>query len=501
MRISSALKRAMYEGVTLGYRTPEWINHGKANDDYWPHSMVKDYRESCIIEPDQVYSWENTLVGYFANWADLVEERGGTLDFVEFIMKWFTTEDMLYYQIAFDSDGTYILSYYNEDRGRRMKMKPGKWLRDNYNRDDHLVKMFAEEWTQMVMKCKDMYSEYSVSVLHSPAVIVHRYKRFHGTDLNSCCSYPAGQFSTGGEHPCMVYGGDSKVDLAVIQDSEGTDFARTLIYNGKYIRVYPTGRSHEHSVAKGVLQLNHIASGPGNLDGAKLNYVKHLSDDEMVVCPYLDGDASVVSLGVRDNGDPCLDVHSRDPDCPSINTQSGNMHERACFDSRTMYINGEHHDYYCDQCEDGFNDGNDYSVHALGGSFCSEDCASEHGFIYAFVDSVDMEWVHRYDTHYQESTGNYYTNAGLEDSGLVLTNHGGVESMDDCVLTTSQGWLLNIDCLFVNTPQEYQETPDNLRPVWMMTDGSGEVSTGTFETFLTDTGQHRSLVEQNIGES
>ena len=117
------------------------------------------------------------------------------------------------------------------------------------------------------------------------------------------------------------------------------------------------------------------------------------------------------------------------------------------------------------------------------------------------MDAGDMDWVHNFDVHYQQSTANYYTNAGLEDSGLVLTNHGAVANMDDCVLTTSQGWLLNIDCLFVNSPQEYQETPDNLRPVWMMSDGSGEVGTGTLENFLSDTGQHRSLVEQHIGES
>jgi len=111
------------------------------------------------------------------------------------------------------------------------------------------------------------------------------------------------------------------------------------------------------------------------------------------------------------------------------------------------------------------------------------------------------DWWSEYDVTYDPNSGNYYTERGLTDSGLVIDHQGDVVKQDDCVYTQSQGWLLSIDCLFVNTPQEYQETPDNLRPVWMLTNGSGLVDTGTLETFLSDTGQHRSLVEQHIGES
>jgi len=504
MRISSTLRREMYQGVTLGYRVPEWIDWEHAEKDRWPHSMLKEYRDLCIDPPNEEDHWESMLLNHFCTWTDFVEERGGTLDFVKFMLEWFTTEDILYYQIAFDSNGTYMLSYFNEARGTRTKMKPGKWFLANYDRDGKLVRQFAKEWTQMVMKCRDIYSQYSVSVVTQPVAIAHRYRMFHRGDLNSCCSYPESQYSTGGEHPCKVYGGDSGVTLAVVQDSEGKDFARTLLYNGKYVRIYPPSRSHEQSVAKGVLQLNNLATGQGSLDGAKLNYVPHgdSESNDLVVCPYLDGSASIVSLGTRDNGDECLDVHYNDPPCPSIDTQNGSMHERACFDSRTMYINGSHWDYYCDRCEDGFNEDSDYAIHPeRGGSYCSEDCVIDSGLVMAHIGAGDMDWWSEHDVHYQESTGDYYTERGLEDSGLVLTHHGEVAKMDDCVCTQSQGWLLSIDCLFVNTPQEYQETPDNLRPVWMLADGSGEVGTGTLDTFLTDTGQHRSLVEQHIGES
>ena len=504
MRLSSTLRREMYDGVTLGYRAPEWIDWEQAELDRWPHSMLKEYRECCIIEPDAEYQWESSLLHNFANWTDFVEERGGTLDFVLFMMRWFTTEDILYYQIAFDSDGTYMLSYYNEDRKTRTKVKAGKWFQMHYNRDAKLVVRFVEEWKQMAMKCQDIYSQYSVDVLSQSVAITHRYRSFHRTDLNSCCSYPPSQFATGGEHPCMVYGGDSDVTLAVVKDSEGKDFARTLLYNGKYIRIYPTGRSHEFNVAKGVLQHNNLATGQGSLEFAELNYLPHRDSDmgDFVVCPYLDGEASIVSVSERENGDPCLLVSAQGNGVMGLNTQSGNMHERACFDSRTMCVHGDDWDYYCDRCEAGFSQDSDYGIHPEGGgSYCSEDCVLSSGLVMAHVGDGDMEWSSEFDVHLQESTGDYYTERGLEDSGLVLNNHGEVVKQDDCVLTTSQGWLLSIDCLFVNTPQEYQETPDNLRPVWMMTDGSGEVGTGTLDNFLADTGQHRSLVEQHTGES
>jgi len=501
MRLSSTLKQEMCDGITLGYRIPEWLDWEQAERDRWPHSMLREYRD-CL--PNEEHHWEGILLSHVNAWAEFVEDRGGSIDFVEFMMKWFTTEDILYYQIAFDSNGTYMLSYYNEDRKTRTKIKPGKWFLANYDRDGKLVAQFAKEWNQMVMKCRDIYSQYSVDVLSQSVAISHRYRSFHRTDLNSCCSYPPTQFSTGGEHPCMVYGGDSGVTLAVVKDREGKDFARTLLYDGKFIRIYPAGRSHEFAVAKGVLQYNNVATEQGSLKGAKLNYVPHRDSDmgDFVVCPYLDGEASIVSVSERENGEPCLLVSAQGNGVMGINTQSGNMHERACFDSRTMCIHGDDWSYYCDRCEAGFNEGDDYCIiPEQGGHYCSEDCCTESGLVMTNVGGGMYDWWSEYDVTYDPNSGNYYTERGLTDSGLVIDHQGDVVKQDDCVFTQSQGWLLSIDCLFVNTPQEYQETPDNLRPVWMVTDGSGRVDTGTLETFLSDTGQHRSLVEQHIGES
>jgi hypothetical protein len=483
MRISNTLKREMYEGVTLGYRNPEWFNPDKS---HWPHSMLRQYKEDCISNPDDEYRWENMLLGHLCEWTDLVEERGGTLDFVLFIMKWFTTEDILYYSIAFDSDGTYMLSYYNEDRNSRVKLKPGRWFLSHYNRDEKIVRMFAKEWSQMVMKCQDIYSRYYVQLFDTSEAIVHRYKTFHRTDLSSCCSHPDNQYATGGEHPCKVYGGDSGVTLAVIKDLDGKDFARTLLYNGKYIRIYPTGRSHEHSVAKGVLQHHNLATGCGNLDGAELNFVPHgdCESDDMVVCPYLDGDASIVWVGERENGDMCLRVGGSQGSHGnlSIDTQNGNLHERGCFDSATMRINGDDWDYYCSQCEEGFNDN---GIHLDDGNFCGDECAVEYGFVLAYVGYGDMEWCKDYDVHYDNNSGDYYTERGLSYAELVLTDRGQVAKQADCV-HTSAGWYLSVDCLFVNTAEEYLSiTLEQVQtPVWMARDGSGEVVAGTYAEFV-----------------
>ena len=504
MRISNQLKQVVLDNVQLGYHSPTWLKADSDDQSRWPQSMPSEY--ALCIQNDEENHWNRQIIHNFQNWVDFVSERNGTIDFVEFALKWFFTEDILYYQLAFDNDGTYMLSYFNEDRDTRMKMKTGKWFQTYYGRDDpSLVRKFASEWNEMVLKCKDIYSQYSVNVLTQPDAIVERYKSWHRTDLSSCCSYGESQYSTGGEHPCKVYGGESDVHLAVIQDSSGEDFARTLIFNKKYIRIYPTGRSHESSVARGVLMKHGIASEQGNLGGAKLNFIKHgdVGMEEFVVCPYLDGCASLVSIGTRTADDPsqqCLDVHDRDVMYPTIDTQSGNMHERACFDSRTMYIFGDAYDYTCSNCEDGFNDYHDGAIHPMaGGTYCSEECATESGYVLAYTSSNDMEWEHEDEAHLNESNGNYYTERGLSLCGLVINNHGEVHPMDDCVFTESQGWLLSVDCLFVNTPQEYQDTPDNLRPVWML--ATGEVGTGTLDSFLLDTGQHRSLVEQNIGEA
>jgi|TARA_R100001480_G_scaffold28120_2_gene38536 hypothetical protein len=105
----------------------------------------------------------------------------------------------------------------------------------------------------------------------------------------------------------------------------------------------------------------------------------------------------------------------------------------------------------------------------------------------------------RYNTLFYYNNS-YYTSDGLEGNNLVLCYDDEVRPEEDCVLT-SRGYYPSVDCLFVNTPQEYQDAPTDMSPVWMLNDGSGEVGIGSLETFLTETGQHRSLLEQSTGES
>ena len=490
MRISATLMQKFKQDVMLGYYTPHW----HIPDSGWPTSMME------IVEPMDDGDWNDDIEYHINSWASFVEERNGSIEFVKFIQKWFNTEDIIYYKFALDDDGTNLLSYQNYARGCRVKIKPGKFLGKEFNRSTSISRQFAEEWADMILELKDVYKNYSVTTISDTDEIISEYRSMHGTDLSSCCTHSARDYATGGVHPCVVYGGDSGVNLVVLRDENDIMFSRTLIYNGKYIRIYPAGHNFKESVTRGVLTLNGIAGVQGTLKGAKLNYVENPEHEGMVVCPYLDGNAHKVAIGERGNGDPCLDVFTGSG--RGCDTQNDCMHEYACFNADTYRAFHSRYAYSCCNCDSGFHEDSDYAVYTdEGNHYCCEDCTVQAGNVLAIVGSRGtLLWMQeRYNTLFYYNNS-YYTSDGLEGNNLVLCHDDEVRPEEDCVLT-SHGYYPSVDCLFVNTPQEYQDAPTDMSPVWMLNDGSGEVGIGSLETFLTETGQHRSLLEQSTGES
>ena len=77
MRLSSTLKQEMCDGITLGYRIPEWLDWEQAERDRWPHSMLREYRDYCIDPPNEEDHWEGVLLSHVNAWAEFVEDRGG----------------------------------------------------------------------------------------------------------------------------------------------------------------------------------------------------------------------------------------------------------------------------------------------------------------------------------------------------------------------------------------------------------------------------------------
>ena len=77
----------------------------------------------------------------------------------------------------------------------------------------------------MILELKDVYKNYSVTTISDTDEIIEEYRSMHGTDLSSCCTHSARDYATGGVHPCVVYGGDSGVNLVVLRDENGRMFS------------------------------------------------------------------------------------------------------------------------------------------------------------------------------------------------------------------------------------------------------------------------------------
>ena len=475
--ISNEIQEELYENLV---ENDDPLNQGCSKYHDWYNPEASDGRSLTRKFRIPDYS-EDEMVNEIANYVAFLEHRSGDDFFVRMLIKWFTTEDLLFYQIAYDENETWMLSYEPMGKHIRVKTRPGKFYR-RFQSDRHqvvdgdaiveLARQFAEDWAGAVEHSQDKHLEYDVTVYKTPRGIEDEYRAYHGTRLNSCMSHPNSEFSTGGIHPTTCYGSDSQIHLATVYRIEtGERIARTLLYNGKWVRLYPANDTMTKRLAAAVLKLRGIATGQRDLLGARLNYVAHGEESDLIVCPYVDGMSGCVKPvypeGMPDGKPLYLLVTDEDR---TIDTQSSDFYRHACFDPNNMCAYSTEYDYECRHCDNRFNSHSE-QIEADDHMFCDSNCAENAGYNYAYLSEDGyMEWTSDPVWHWD---GNYYTEDALEYRDLCIIDSGEVYKRDECT-QTERGYYVNDDLVFINSVEEFnkiaRDNPRILAMVWVHPD-------------------------------
>ena len=477
----------------IGYTYPQWVLDGCENGDGGPsarHSITMHWE---VDDPD---TFESYCTGHMRDWFSFIEERRGTETLILMLRDWFTFEDLIFYNIAYDEDGDKMLSYWNPDRGRGLKTRPARFYQNIMGRPSYLAKEFAEEWSDVILKEEAIVKQYSVVKYTRSESIAQMYMSMDDTVLSSCMSYPPSRYSTGGVHPAEAYGGDSNIDLVVIKDKDDMMFSRTLIRNNGsdsgYIRIYPANTHRVKSITKEVLKANQLPHKQVSMDGAELNLVPNPDHEHVVACPYVDGNASYVHVHTTDDGKEVLKCTSSST-LRSIDSQSDSMYEYMAFDTENLSVWRDSYDYTCDHCGDGFYEGVSGCVFPDDSdfSFCSQDCAQDGGYRFIHTGENDyMIWTDINNIHIVYYQGEGYDLDFLHVHDLCLCYDNVVHPSEDCILTTN-GWYHEIDCLFVNSVDEFKRAEESNRaPVWIRPE-EFEAGIGTLTEYLQDTGEQQ----------
>tara|TARA_R110002020_G_scaffold103567_4_gene242448 strand:+ start:10848 stop:12629 length:1782 start_codon:yes stop_codon:yes gene_type:complete len=436
--------------------------------------ISKNY--TAQVSVGQGYStWDDEDVSYHVNnYINFLIRRKTTMRMVMFWLEWFSVDDILSYYLAPDVDGTWLISYNTSPlihrlarmssyEQNRVKSKAGRFLlkhlknmhSDEGKGDSSIIfasmcKEFSSQWASCIREVSSDFNKYTVDVYHRSDDIATKYMSFDGTKLNSCMSYRESEYLTGDIHPTMCYGGTSGVSLAIVTNSETEEqVGRTLIYEGRYINIYPSNNEGLRDEIRLVLASKGIASGRGSLEGAHLNFIRSARDHEHAVCPYLDGDAThVAPLYLHDD---CIQytIHRREAKHPqkpmallvtsssesAINTQHDELHRVGAFDMDTLSVVREY-DQYCYTCEDGIDSDSDFSFYTVDETLmCSEDCASNAGYNYAITENGDHEWTSDYC---YEWDGDLWTEEAILETDDLNIIDDIVYNKADCAYITAE---------------------------------------------------------------
>ena len=435
---------------------PQWHLLGKETDALTNGSPLLDFLE---LDGDNL---EDMAYRY----CQSLEENGGDIGLIKMLCKWFTTEDLIFYGIRYDSDGTYRLSYWNPDQKKRFKSKSGKFYRAFFGRTERHQQWFAEDWDQCVQESQEVQDRYTVTIHSDPQDIVNEYVAMRHGDCDSCCTKPANHFETEGLHPCLVYGGDSGVNLAIVREKDNPDqiAGRTLIWNGKYVRIYPPGYSQRVALVESVLRAEGIAYQKTSLEGAKLNYIEVPNHSNLVVAPYIDcevGNATCVHVDVLD-GKKSLMVSD-----DGFDTHQSDYYSTASFDWVTHERANSEPDYDCEcnSCGDGFYSDNGDCVLIDQGEYCTRRCAERDGLVWAYTSANECDWCNDDETMYYN--GEHYHHEALELHDLVITEDSDVHPVAECYRIEGVGWFPMTDVRICHTMADFRQGSEQKRlTVW-----------------------------------
>ena len=436
---------------------PQWHLLGKETDALTHGRSLLDF-----LDADG-----DNLEDMAYRYCQLVEQNGGDLGLIKMLCEWFTTEDLIFYGIRYDSDGTYRLSYWNPDQKKRFKSKPGKFYRAFFGRTERHQQWFAEDWDQCVQESQEVHDRYTVTIHSDPQDIVDEYVAMRHGDCDSCCTKPANHFETEGLHPCLVYGGDSGVNLAIVREKDNPDqiAGRTLIWNGKYVRIYPPGYSQRVALVESVLRAEGIAYQKTSLKGAKLNYIEVPNHSNLVVAPYIDcevGNATCVYVDVLD-GKKSLMVSD-----DGFDTHQSDFYSTAAFDWVSCERRNSEPDYdcHCSSCDEGFHSDTGDGIILEHAEYCSVGCAQNDGWTYAYVSTNEHDWIHEDDGVVQYN-GDFYHHEALDLFDLVITEDGDVHPVSQCYCIEGVGWFPMSDVKVCRSMADFRRGSEQRRvTVW-----------------------------------
>lgn len=184
------------------------------------------------------------------------------------------------------------------DGGDGMLARPDSPVRWEQDRFAHQRPgRFLNQWCKGVMN-PDMVRSFSESMLREKLSLSittdqDKIEDIYVNGPSSCMSRPASEFTDefASPHPARAYGGNPRIGLAYIEKAGGGYSARTVVNIEK--KLYGHGGYGMMESLRYMLDLEGYSVCDGPLDGEYLTPVWSDRDNDVLLVPYIDGDANM----------------------------------------------------------------------------------------------------------------------------------------------------------------------------------------------------------------
>jgi len=290
------------------------------------------------------------------------------------------------------------------DADRQVKTSIGKYLRRHFSAlGDHQIRDITA-----------LHVVTGVKIVHTMAEMLHHLMRGPQSCMKS---------SNWNTHPYEVY--DPALGWSMAVREEGNDtVARALIYtdadgNKKFVRSYnkdPNG-GYSHSDTKLEAWMNNLGIVKvGGWDGAKIKVINH---GGCIVGPYIDGNDRDCEFSADKKTFTICDGEGE----YRMESTGGFAEERSQYDNT------------CEDCGDGFDDGDGYWVGYSEDTHICMSCCNNN---YIYVTGRRGNQYYIRDRYSVEVNGEYYDEDYLDDNDIVCDVDGEHRHRDDVVYIESE---------------------------------------------------------------
>lgn len=318
------------------------------------------------------------------------------------------------------------LKHYRE--GREVRTKLGRYLTTFKNLlelSESDIRDIVNRWNGFVLGNDSWQLNFVAS--HDKAGWFRVYRSEH---VRSCMQ---------GQDAVTVYAHDkSTVRLAYLTDEDGNIIARSIVRESPaeekgWLRIYP---APDQSSEGKTLQVRLEAEGYTkriNLDGCLLDAVPHPDHSDIYKCPYIDSGEGGSSKGETVRIDDSVYIQ--------IGKEDG--HGTDCYLQQT---NGwtddipDDYDYYCDDCGDGIDEGDEIGIGYHGDSHLVCQCCSDN-YREAIGRGGRRYWLHADECSYIDSQNDYYADEYLSENDIYECEYTNEYFHLDDLVCTSWGYI------------------------------------------------------------